>query len=117
MQRLECRGRVERSALEDYRKMMLGTVASMTPEALNGWCARQCYIAMGFFMSAAAMLGIDACPMEGIVGTEYDKLLDLPSQGYTALAGIAAGYRATDDGYAKLAKVRFPAAQVVQTLQ
>jgi nitroreductase len=104
---------VSHESLEGYKKMMLGTAASQSPEAALAWARCQAYIAMGFLMSAAAMLGIDACPMEGIVGAEYDKLLGLPEKGYTAVAAVAVGYRAADDDYAKLKKVRFEASEGV----
>jgi nitroreductase len=33
----------------------------------DAWSTRQVYIALGFFLYSAAMLGVDACPMEGFV--------------------------------------------------
>jgi hypothetical protein len=37
----------------------------------------------------------------------YDKALNLQEKGYATVAACAAGYRAEDDKYAELAKVRF----------
>ncbi|MFN4278707.1 hypothetical protein [Thermosynechococcus sp.] len=45
---------------------------------------------------------------------EYDRILDLPAQGYYAVVLCAAGYRATDDAYATLPKVRYPLEAVVE---
>ena len=45
---------------------------------LYAWINNQVYIALGFFLSACASMGIDSTPMEGIVNTEYDKLLNEP---------------------------------------
>ncbi len=100
-------------ALSDFKGMMLGTVTKTPPEQLDQWCARQCYIALGFLLSAAAMLGVDACPMEGIVGDEYDKLLGLDKFGYHATVAAAVGYRAADDWLAPMPKVRFNAGELV----
>lgn len=80
----------------------------------DAWSARQVYIALGFFLYSAAMLGVDACPMEGFVPAQVDEILGLPEQGYSAVVLCAAGYRAEDDKYADMAKVRYETANVVQ---
>jgi nitroreductase len=100
-------------SLDAYKQIMLGHVKAATPEALAVWNSRQVYIALGTFLTSAAMVGIDACPMEGIVPAEYDKVLGLDAQGYQALCVATAGYRAADDAYAELAKVRYPADDVL----
>lgn len=104
---------VAESSLEDFRKMMLGSLHAPGAD-LAGWAAKQVYIALGFFLSAAAMVGVDACPMEGIDAEKYDEILGLPAQGYNAVVAAAAGYRAADDWLAGLPKVRFPEADVVK---
>ena len=38
---------------------------------------RQCYIPLGFILQTAALLKIDACPMEGFNIEEFDKILGL----------------------------------------
>ena len=78
------------------------------------WMARQAYIALGNLMTSAALLGIDTCPMEGFEPERYDEILNLPAQGYTAVVTLALGYRADDDRYALLKKVRLPHEEVVQ---
>lgn len=55
----------------------------------------QVYISLGFFLSACASMGIDSTPMEGIINTEYDKLLNEPQ--YTTLFAVAIGYRDPED--------------------
>ncbi|HEY9849058.1 MAG TPA: NAD(P)H-dependent oxidoreductase [Leptolyngbyaceae cyanobacterium] len=84
------------------------------PVNLKEWAARQVYIALGQFMTAAAMLGIDTCPMEGFNPAKYDELLGLTEQGYSAVVVCPAGYRAADDKYAAMPKVRYPSEEVVQ---
>jgi nitroreductase len=98
--------------LENMIKGFLQTFPS-SAEA-NAWSARQVYIALGFFLSSAALLGVDACPMEGFVPAQVNEILGLSDQGYTAVALCAAGYRAAGDKYADMAKVRFQTADVVQ---
>jgi nitroreductase len=80
----------------------------------NDWASRQVYLALGQFMTSAAMLGIDTCPMEGINPAGYDEILGLPAQGYACVVVCPAGYRAEDDKYAVMPKVRFPTQEVVQ---
>lgn len=80
------------------------------------WATRQAYIALGNFMTVAALLGVDTCPMEGIDPTKYDEILKLPELGYRAVVACAAGYRADGDKYATLKKVRFPSSELFLTI-
>jgi len=107
--------RMPKEALAQYKQMMLGSV-SQPQERVQAWAIRQVYIALGVFLTSAAALGVDACPMEGIDAGQYDAILGLPAKGYNAVFVATAGYRADDDMYAKLAKVRFPKAELVETL-
>ena len=105
------------AALDFYRDMMLGDVVNgPRGKAAHEWAARQCYIALGGLMTAAALLGVDACPMEGIVSAEYDNILDLSGSGYRTVVACALGYRAGGDKYAALPKVRYAGAELVKTV-
>jgi nitroreductase len=97
-----------------FRKMLVGDVVHgpRGKRALD-WATNQAYIALGNFMTAAALLGIDTCPMEGFEPEKYDEILGLPAQGYHAAVCCAAGYRSAEDKYAALPKVRFPASESI----
>ena len=84
------------------------------PLDLNQWSTRQVYIALGQFMTTAALLGIDTCPMEGFVPSKYDEVLGLPEQGYAAVVVCPAGYRSAEDESAERPKIRFDTQDVVQ---
>ncbi|MBX9584283.1 MAG: NAD(P)H-dependent oxidoreductase [Gemmataceae bacterium] len=99
--------------LEGFRKMVVGA-ASRPPEEGTAWAARQTYIALGVFLATAAMIGVDACPMEGFEPEKFDEILGLKAQGFGSLALAAAGYRHPADKYAGLPKVRFPADEVIE---
>ncbi len=105
----------DRAQLEGYRQMMLGFVAKV-PFGITQqeWSARQVYIAVGQLLAAAAMLGVDACPIEGLDPAAYDKVLGLEAKGYHTLCASAVGYRASDDRHANLAKIRYPLAEMVE---
>lgn len=95
-------------------KMMLGFLENFgRGEALKAWAARQVYLALGNFMTSAAALGIDTCPMEGIDPAAYDRLLGLEGTGYFTLAACAAGYRHPADKYASQPKIRFPLEKII----
>jgi nitroreductase len=84
------------------------------PLDMDGWATRQVYIALGQFMTTAAMMGIDTSPLEGFVPSKYDEVLKLGDQGYASVVVCGAGYRSSDDKYAEKPKVRYPTAEVVE---
>lgn len=84
------------------------------PLDMDGWATRQVYIALGQFMTTAAMMGIDTSPLEGFVPSKYDEVLQLGDQGYASVVVCGAGYRSHDDKYAEKPKVRYPTAEVVE---
>ncbi len=95
--------------LSGFRDMMTGFITdSMSDSEQENWAKLQCYIALGNIMTAASMLKIDCCPMEGFVPKEYDRILGLTELGLTAALVCPFGYRSDDDKYAELAKVRYP---------
>jgi nitroreductase len=103
--------------LEGYRNMMVGSVTN--PPSLPGgdmvtYTRSQVYIALGQFLTAAALLGVDACPMEGFDPKGYNEILNLPAQGYSAVVVATAGYRAADDMFGTMKKVRFEAKDVIK---
>lgn len=101
--------------LAGYRGMMLGDVVNgPRGKIAHEWASRQCYIALGNLMTCAAVVGVDACPMEGIAPPEYDKILMLENSGYKTVVACALGYRAASDKYAGLAKVRYEKKELVQ---
>jgi len=101
-------------ALAGFKKVLMGDVVhGARGQVALEWAARQAYIALGSFMTAAALVGVDTCPMEGFEPPKYDEILGLPAQGYHAVVACAAGYRAADDKYASLPKVRFPASELI----
>jgi len=110
----EVRG-VPAEALAPLRKMMLGDlVLGPRSKVIADWAARQTYIALGNFMTAAAAVGIDTCPMEGIDPPKYDEILGLAGSGHQTVVACAAGFRSAADKYAAAPKVRYAIEDVVR---
>lgn len=103
---------VSRESLAPYEGMILGTINSRTPEQLVIWAQKQAYIALGVLLTAAAELGIDATPMEGFDAAQFDEILGLKEKGLTTAVIAAIGFRADDDAYSQLAKVRRPKSEL-----
>ncbi|MEZ5305676.1 MAG: NAD(P)H-dependent oxidoreductase [Pyrinomonadaceae bacterium] len=105
---VEVRG-TDPAELEILKGMMLGSHKTAVEGGfLNEWAARQCFIALGFLLNSAAVLGIDACPMEGFVPEEYDRELGISDEGYFPVVACAIGYRdESEDWLSKLDKVRY----------
>jgi nitroreductase len=103
---------VETDRLGGYRNVMLRYIKDLGPEQAGHWMTRQVYIALGQLMATAAILGVDACPMEGISFQDYDLALkegpggeDL--LGYSTVVACALGYRDVTDPESFKKKVRF----------
>jgi nitroreductase len=78
--------------------------------------SHQVYLALGILLSACAVNGIDACPMEGFQSTALDELLQLPAKGLNSVVLCPVGFRSSEDAYAQALKVRFPLEDLVTTL-
>ena len=57
------------------------------------WSARQTYIALGNMMTAAAVKGIDSCPIEGFDKEDVEKALNLDTNKYQVSVILPLGYR------------------------
>jgi nitroreductase len=102
-------------ALMGFRKMVLGFRDGLEAKGgLETWAKLQSYIALGQFMLAASLLGLDTCPMEGFVPEKFDEVLGLEGTGYTTAVLCPVGYRSADDRYAELPKVRFGVKDVIE---
>jgi nitroreductase len=90
------------------------TVNGPRSQEIERWSSNQVYIALGTFMAAAALLEVDTCPIEGFSPLEYDRILELETSPCRSCVACAAGYRDANDRYANLAKVRYPANELIE---
>ena len=98
--------------LHGYASMIGAAISNLSPEDLLGWNKRQTYLALEQFLFSCALLGVDACPMEGLVPAKFDEILGLSDVTATVMA--TAGYRAVDDKYGDLHKVRYSKDEMIE---
>lgn len=104
----EVRG-IPRTELAGLEGMLSGVIGRFADAGeYQSWAKRQVYLALGNMLTVCAGLGIDACPMEGFVAAGYDEVLGLEARGLTTAVIAVLGFRANDDAYGKLKKVRRP---------
>lgn len=105
---------VGRERFAGMERVMSGFVGTPRPGFdVDVWSTHQLYIALGQFMTAAAVLGVDTCPLEGIDPAGYDAILGLSAQGCRTVVACAAGHRLAGDPAGTQVKARFPDAEVV----
>lgn len=108
---------VNGKSVEDFamlQGMIVGFNEAMSSSQRHEWNKRQVYIALGQLMTSAAVLGIDACPLEGISASAYDEILGLGGSGYATCMACALGYRSDADKYAVAPKARFEPSHVIE---
>ncbi len=96
--------------------MIEGFAQPMSHEMKHEWNIRQTYIALGQLMTAAAVMGIDSCPMEGFSPAGYDRLLGIEGSGYATVVACALGYRSDDCRGAATPKARFGRSRVIERI-
>jgi len=68
-----------------------------TDRKMFDWASKQAYIALGNMLTAAAMIGIDSCPIEGFIREEAEVLLrekfGVDTEKYGLSYMVALGYR------------------------
>ncbi len=101
--------------LSFYRDLMQkDLIDGPRSQQIERWASNQVYIALGTFMTAAALLGVDTCPIEGFSPADYDRILGLESSPCRSCVVCAAGYRDASDKYAALAKVRYSPVELIE---
>lgn len=114
---LDCMAQVQGKSAEDLaplKGMIAGFSERMSSEERHEWNVRQSYIALGQLMTIAAVMSIDACPMEGISPSAYDRLLGLENSDYATVVACALGYRDEADKYAATPKARYDLEDVIE---
>ena len=100
--------KVPMESLELFRKSIDQYIRSLSEEEEFHWHQKQAYIVLGQMIFAAALEEVDSCPMEGFNENLMNEILGIDSSVETATVTLALGYRAEDDHFQHLKKVRKP---------
>lgn len=92
--------------LDPFKGALVESFSKKEREEVKGWATNQAYLALGTLLTVCALEDIDACPMEGFQPKFYDELLGLDKLKLTSVLVLPVGYRAMDDMFATLKKVR-----------
>lgn len=98
--------KIEDKILASFRTHIIDSFQKKNNNDIFTWGAKQAYLAMGNLLAICADLRIDACPMEGFDPAAYDAYFDLKSKGLKSVLIMPMGYRAADDKFSKMKKVR-----------
>lgn len=97
------------SSNADFVNQMVATFSAKTPEEGFHHAAKQAYIGFGVALAEAALLKVDATPMEGFEPAKLDDLLGLKALGLRTTTIMPLGYRdESGDWLVNLKKVRTP---------
>lgn len=102
------------SATEDYKNNLIKSRVNLAAEVNFEHAARQAYIGFGLALAEAALLQVDATPMEGFNGPKVDEILNLSAHGLKSVTLLPLGYRdEANDWLANLKKVRQPSSEFI----
>ncbi len=107
---------LELNAIKGYGDFVKTKLSLKSPEEKQWWTAKQTYIALANAMNACAELNIDSTPMEGFDPEDYNRILDLESQGLSASVLLAIGYRSEKDTAQHGKKVRKSIPSIFETI-
>ena len=94
--------------LDSFRTSVISSFKQKSDDDVFKWGAKQAYLAMGNMLTVCATQGVDTCPMEGFDPVEYDRFFKLNEQGLRSVLIMPIGYRAKDDMFGAMKKVRKP---------
>lgn len=95
-------------SLTPFRKSISSHLQRLSSEEVTVWAEKQSYIVLGNLMFAAALEGVDTCPMEGFDAKKLGDIIGLEEGLETAAVTLALGYRSADDEFQNFKKVRKP---------
>ena len=102
--------------LDNFSNHIKSVLAAKTAGQKQQWSHQQAYIALGNFLTCAAMMKIDSCPMTGFDTAGYDDVLGLLEKNLTTSVICPIGRRHSNDVQALSPKVRFDYDQIVMEI-
>jgi len=99
--------------LQPFHNFLVDDFKNKAIEEIEAWARNQAYLALGTLLTVCATEEIDACPMEGFEPAKYDDFLELSERNLQSVLVLPVGYRAKDDFFSELKKVRRPLDEVI----
>lgn len=99
--------------LHPFRESLIGDFEQKPVDEVKIWATHQAYLVLGTLLTVCAVEEIDSCPMEGFDPKKYSEILKLEKYNLDAVLVLPVGYRATDDFFSELKKVRRPIEDMV----
>ncbi|MFW2378389.1 NAD(P)H-dependent oxidoreductase [Aliarcobacter butzleri] len=96
-----------------YKDHLTVTKVLDSDENVYSWTARQSYIAAGNMMTAAAIKGIDSCPIEGFDKAKVEEVLGLDTKKFQLSMVLPFGYRINPQS----TQIRLPSEEVVEFIK
>lgn len=112
LQEITTKRNIPLESLDGFKNMLFGYISTLDQPTRKNRNTKQTYIALWFWLLAAAELWIDATPMEGFDSSKFDELLWLTDYSTSVIMPI--WYRSSEDASQHYAKVRFTAEQVIE---
>ena len=104
------------SKLIGLKTMLDNAVSQKTKDgSLESWTMAQSYIPLGIMIETAALLDVDAGPMEGFIPEKVDEILHLKEKNLKSVTMLALGYRG-DDPASLRPKIRREFDEVVEII-
>lgn len=96
-----------------YKDHLTVTKVLDSDENVYSWTARQTYIAAGNMMTAAAIKGIDSCPIEGFDKAKVEEVLGLDTKKFQLSMVLPFGYRINPQS----TQIRLPFEEVIEFIK
>ncbi|WP_323592125.1 NAD(P)H-dependent oxidoreductase [Aliarcobacter butzleri] len=96
-----------------YKDHLTVTKVLDSDENVYSWTARQTYIAAGNMMTAAAIKGIDSCPIEGFDKAKVEEVLGLDTKKFQLSMVLPFGYRINPQS----TQMRLPFEEVIKFIK
>lgn len=94
------------ATLSSFRESLISGFERKSSDDIFNWGAKQAYLALGNMLTVCAIQKIDSCPMEGFDPVAYDNYFNLKELGLRSVLVLPIGYRAGEDVFANMKKVR-----------
>jgi hypothetical protein len=107
----------DKAGLQAYKSRIQASILRYQKNGdIDSRLKQQVHIALGNILTSCALLKVDSCPLGAIQPEMYDQILWLKKQWRKTVLACALWYRAKDDGYAKVKKVRWPMEKIIEEL-